>query len=59
MRSHIEIECDQKVWQRVENLIREKLPTANATSAAPAAQSANNASALNTPPAEATSSQQR
>jgi hypothetical protein len=28
MRSHIEIECDQKVWQRVENLIREKLPTA-------------------------------
>ena len=28
MRSHIEIECDQHVWQRVEDLIREQLPTA-------------------------------
>jgi len=27
MRSHIEIECDPRVWQRVEDLIREKLPT--------------------------------
>jgi hypothetical protein len=27
MRSHIEIECDQHVWQRVEDLIREQLPT--------------------------------
>jgi hypothetical protein len=26
MRSHIEIECDQHVWQRVEDLIREQLP---------------------------------
>jgi hypothetical protein len=33
MRSHIEIECDQQVWQRVEGLIREKLPTAGADSA--------------------------
>jgi hypothetical protein len=59
MRSHIEIECDQKVWLRVENLIREKLPTASATSVAPAAQSASNASALNAQPTEATSSQER
>jgi hypothetical protein len=27
MRSHIEIECDQRVWHRVEDLIREQLPT--------------------------------
>jgi hypothetical protein len=26
MRSHIEIECDQKVWDRVETLIRQQLP---------------------------------
>lgn len=32
MRSHIEIECDQHVWQRVENLIREQLPTSVAGS---------------------------
>jgi hypothetical protein len=32
MRSHIEIECDQHVWQRVENLIREQLPTSVAAS---------------------------
>lgn len=31
MRSHIEIECDQQVWQRVEGLIREKLPKPVAT----------------------------
>jgi pimeloyl-ACP methyl ester carboxylesterase len=33
MRSHIEIECDQHVWQRVEELIREQLPTSTAASA--------------------------
>jgi surfactin synthase thioesterase subunit len=33
MRSHIEIECDQQVWRRVEGLIREKLPTSVADSA--------------------------
>jgi hypothetical protein len=33
MRSHIEIECDQRVWQRVEGLIREQLPTSVARSA--------------------------
>ncbi len=49
MRSHIEIECDQKVWQRVENLIREQLPTAVANS--PGAMP-DNATASNTPPAE-------
>jgi hypothetical protein len=32
MRSHIEIECDQHVWQRVEGLIRQQLPTAEARS---------------------------
>jgi hypothetical protein len=32
MRSHIEIECDQHVWQRVENLIREQLPISVAAS---------------------------
>jgi hypothetical protein len=32
MRSHIEIECDQHVWQRVENLIREQLPISVARS---------------------------
>jgi hypothetical protein len=30
MRSHIEIECDQHVWQRVEDLIREQLPSVSA-----------------------------
>jgi hypothetical protein len=52
MRSHIEIECDQKVWQRVENLIREQLPSA--VGSAPAVPS-NNATASNAQPAEATS----
>jgi hypothetical protein len=33
MRSHIEIECDQHVWHRVEDLIREQLPTSVADSA--------------------------
>jgi hypothetical protein len=32
VRCHIEIECDQHVWQRVENLIREQLPTSVAAS---------------------------
>jgi hypothetical protein len=32
MRTHIEIECDQHVWQRVEGLIREQLPTSVARS---------------------------
>jgi len=59
MRSHIEIECDQKVWQRVENLIREKLPTANAASVAPATPASNHATALNAQPADSTSSQER
>jgi hypothetical protein len=58
MRSHIEIECDQKVWQRVEGLIREKLPTATANSGAPATPSNNSATALNAQPADATSSQE-
>lgn len=55
MRSHIEIECDQKVWQRVENLIREKLPTANATSVTPATPASNGATARNAQPADSTS----
>jgi hypothetical protein len=55
MRSHIEIECDQKVWQRVENLIREKLPTALGGASTPAAPASNNATALNAQPANATS----
>jgi hypothetical protein len=59
MRSHIEIECDQKVWQRVEHLIREKLPTANSASAAQAAPATSDATALNAQPADATSSQER
>jgi hypothetical protein len=33
MRSHIEIECDQHVWQRVEDLIRGQLPASTAASA--------------------------
>jgi hypothetical protein len=32
MRTHIEIECDQHVWQRVEDLIRQKLPASIAGS---------------------------
>jgi hypothetical protein len=34
MRTHIEIECDQRVWHRVEDLIREKLPASMAGPAA-------------------------
>jgi hypothetical protein len=56
MRSHIEIECDQKVWQRVENLIREKLPTAVGTSS-PATP--NDATASNVQPADATSTREQ
>jgi hypothetical protein len=63
MRSHIEIECDQKVWQRVENLIREQLPASLATSPAlsPAvpASNATNATASNARPAGATSSREQ
>jgi hypothetical protein len=56
MRSHIEIECDQKVWQRVENLIREQLPTAlNASHESIPA----NATAVNTQPADSRTSQER
>jgi hypothetical protein len=56
MRSHIEIECDQKVWQRVENLIREKLPTSLGASHETTPISA---TALNAQPADTTSSQER
>ena len=56
MRSHIEIDCDQKVWQRVENLIREQLPTAvgNSPGALP-----DNATASNAPPAESSSTREQ
>jgi hypothetical protein len=33
MRSHIEIECDPAVWHRVEDLIRERLPSTIANQA--------------------------
>ena len=56
MRSHIEIECDQNVWNRVENLIREQLPTAVGDSS-PA--TSNNATASNTQPAQSTSTSER
>ena len=59
MRSHIEIECDQKVWQRVENLIREQLPAFLAVAPAAPASNATNASASNVQPAEATSSREQ
>jgi hypothetical protein len=59
MRSHIEIECDQKVWQRVENLIREKLPTFVGGASTPAAPAADGATALNAQPADTTSSRER
>lgn len=60
MRSHIEIECDQKVWQRVENLIREKLPTAIGGSPAPALNSTSvNATASSAQPAETTSTREQ
>jgi len=57
MRSHIEIECDQKVWQRVENLIREQLPTSVVGNSS--AATSNNATALNAQPAEATSTREQ
>jgi hypothetical protein len=56
MRSHIEIECDQKVWQRVENLIREQLPTARGGSPA---ITPSDATASNARPAETTSSREQ
>jgi hypothetical protein len=55
MRSHIEIECDQKVWQRVENLIREKLPTVGASQES----TPGNATAVNRQPADVPTSQER
>ena len=59
MRSHIEIECDQNVWHRVENLIREQLPASLAISPAAPASNATKATASNAQPAEATSSRQQ
>jgi hypothetical protein len=60
MRSHIEIECDQKVWQRVETLIREKLPTAINASLAPAPNNVpSNATASSAQPAETTSTREQ
>jgi len=56
MRSHIEIECDQKVWDRVENLIREKLPTAMGGSSVPVPS---NATASNARPVDATSTREQ
>ena len=56
MRSHIEIECDQNVWHRVETLIREKLPMSIGS---PAATIPNSATASNTPPTEATSAREQ
>ncbi|MGB8787401.1 MAG: hypothetical protein WCC98_07015 [Candidatus Acidiferrales bacterium] len=35
MKAHIEIECDPKVWNRVESLIRAKLPAAIPSGSAP------------------------
>jgi hypothetical protein len=57
MRSHIEIECDQKVWQRVENLIREQLPTAIGSSHP--APSPGDATASNLPLAQSTSTREQ
>jgi hypothetical protein len=34
MKSHIEIECDQRVWRQVESLIRSKLPPPTRSTAA-------------------------
>ncbi len=59
MRSHIEIECDQKVWQRVENLIREQLPASLAASPAAPASNGTNATASNVQPADTTSSREQ
>jgi hypothetical protein len=59
MRSHIEIECDQNVWRRVENLIRQQLPASLATSPAVPARNATDATASNAQPAEATSSREQ
>jgi hypothetical protein len=62
MRSHIEIECDQKVWNRVEGLIREQLPTSVAGSGpgAPSAdQQTNSAADSRSPSSGSGSSEQR
>ena len=58
MRSHIEIECDERVWHRVENLIREQLPASIGSSPAPEPTSTN-ATASNAQPAEATSTREQ
>ena len=53
MRSHIEIECDQHVWHRVEDLIREQLTTSVATASNPAqGNPANSALPSNAPAAQ-------
>jgi hypothetical protein len=41
MKSHIEIECDPRVWKQVESLIRSKLPPpARSTAAVSASKQA-------------------
>jgi hypothetical protein len=59
MRSHIEIECDQNVWHRVENLIREQLPASLAISPTAPASNATNATASNSQPAESKSTREQ
>jgi hypothetical protein len=59
MRSHIEIECDQRVWQRVESLIREQLPPSLASSPSTRSSNATNAMASNSQSAKATSSREQ
>ncbi|HEY2819724.1 MAG TPA: hypothetical protein VGJ06_01680 [Candidatus Acidoferrum sp.] len=56
MRSHIEIECDQKVWDRVETLIRQQLPTTRRDSQTNAS---NSATARNTQPADFSSTREQ
>jgi hypothetical protein len=50
MRSHIEIECDQRVWHRVEDLIREQLTTSVAAASNPAAENPANSNLPSTEP---------
>jgi hypothetical protein len=56
MRSHIEIECDQKVWDRVETLIRQQLPTTRRDSHTNAT---NSATAHNAQPADVASTREQ
>ena len=37
MKSHVEIECDPRVWKQVESLIRSKLPPPASTASVPSA----------------------